>query len=264
MRLPDGSLKIVIYRKPTHTDQYLNFQSNHPLEHKLGIVCTLYHRANTVISQDSDKKQETEHIDTALIACGYPKWAITKATQPRNTDRPSTRNTASGETNKGTLVLPYIPKLSEELRRVFGAYGWQVSIKPTSNLRQQLVAPNDKTDKKDITGPLYLTRCQGKTSRGQCTETYIGETERSIKARFLEHRHPSSTSSEVSQHIHIESPGHNIDLQEVEILNREPRFVERGIREAIQIRVHQPTLNRDGGRHKLSSLYDTVLRSMAH
>ena len=68
---------------------------------------------------------------------------------------------------------------------------------------------------------------------GHCEEFYIGETERSLKARFLEHRSPSSTSSEVSQHIHIESPGHKIDLEKVKILDREPRWFERGIKEAI-------------------------------
>ena len=71
---------------------------------------------------------------------------------------------------------------------------------------------------------------------GQCEEFYIGETERSLKARFLEHRRPSSTSSEVSQlsqHIHNESPGHKIDLEKVKILDREPRWFERGIKEAI-------------------------------
>ena len=98
-----------------------------------------------------------------------------------------------------------------------------MSSKPTSNIRQALVAPKDKVEKKDVTGPVYYIRCQGQTNRGQCTESYIGETERSLKARLAEHRRPSTTSSEVSQHIHIESPRHSVDIEEVKILDREPK-----------------------------------------
>ena len=41
------SLNIEIYRKPTHTNQYLLFNSHHPLEHKLGVIRTLNHWAET-------------------------------------------------------------------------------------------------------------------------------------------------------------------------------------------------------------------------
>ena len=51
--------------------------------------------------------------------------------------------------------------------------------------------------------------------------------ERSLKICFLEHKRPSSTKSEVSNHIHIESPPHHIDLDEVKILDREPHWFER-------------------------------------
>ena len=44
-----GTLYTNIYRKPTHSKRYLNFKSEHPLEHKSAVVNTLIHRANALI-----------------------------------------------------------------------------------------------------------------------------------------------------------------------------------------------------------------------
>ena len=54
-RRTDGSRKFSVYRKPTHIDQYLQFQSHQPMEHKVGVIRTLAHRAHTIIS-DPQKK----------------------------------------------------------------------------------------------------------------------------------------------------------------------------------------------------------------
>ena len=58
----DGTLKTKIYHKPPHTDQYLNWDSNHYLEHKRSVVCTLLCRAETVVSEPEDVKEEVEHV----------------------------------------------------------------------------------------------------------------------------------------------------------------------------------------------------------
>ncbi|XP_070532995.1 uncharacterized protein [Ptychodera flava] len=256
----DGSINLKIYRKPTHTDQYLNFTSNHPLQQKLGVIQTLFHRAESVITDTTDCVEEKQHITQALAKCGYPSWTfnrVSKQSKPKAT----TSKARKDFVRKGQNVLPYVKGISEALKRTFNSYGILVCFKPTQTLRQLLVAPKDKTAKKDITGPVYMIPCQGQTDKGPCTQFYIGETERSLKTRFLEHRRPSSTTSEVSQHIHIESPDHFVNLENVEILDRDPRYFERGVKEAIYIRVNQRSLNRDSGRYKLPKVYDPILMS---
>ena len=42
------------FLKTTHTDQYLNWESNHPVEHKLSVARSLMHRADTIVSDKSD------------------------------------------------------------------------------------------------------------------------------------------------------------------------------------------------------------------
>ena len=44
-RMDDGSLDVIVYRKPTHTDWYLDFHSHHPPQVKRDLVKCLFDRA---------------------------------------------------------------------------------------------------------------------------------------------------------------------------------------------------------------------------
>ena len=57
-REPDGKLVSSVYRKPTHTDQYLAYDSHHPQSVKRGIVKCLHGRAKRIITKPSGTAQE--------------------------------------------------------------------------------------------------------------------------------------------------------------------------------------------------------------
>ena len=74
--LDDTSTKITTYRKPTHTDHYLNFNSHHPLIHKRSVVRTLTTRAQLYVTTAEDRKAKISHVRNALRANNYKKWAL--------------------------------------------------------------------------------------------------------------------------------------------------------------------------------------------
>ena len=72
----DWGTNITIYQKSTHTDQYLKFSSNHPLEHKRAVVRTLTHRAKEFVTTSEDQECELKHVRNALRTNGYTEWAL--------------------------------------------------------------------------------------------------------------------------------------------------------------------------------------------
>ena len=50
-RREDESIKLLVYRKATHTDQYVSFQSHHPPQHKLAVIRTLLERDDSIVTE---------------------------------------------------------------------------------------------------------------------------------------------------------------------------------------------------------------------
>ena len=74
----DGKLSITVYRKPTNTNQYLQWDSHHHLLAKYSVISTLTHRAKTVCRNPDLLPKEMEHLRKTHTHCKYPKWALDK------------------------------------------------------------------------------------------------------------------------------------------------------------------------------------------
>ena len=259
--LSNGHLDTSVYRKDTHTDQYLLFDSHHPLVHKLGVIRTLFHRADTISSTETNKREEKEHLESALGICGYNKWTFHKAlkkSQPTSKDPAPTRD-QDQPNRRRNLTIPYISGLSEKLRRVFGQYRIPVSFKPTNTLRQKLVHPKDKSPKDRQSNVVYAIQCKDT----DCVDSYIGETKQTLNKRMYQHRRPSTGAGDSAVYLHQNAKDHSFVNEDVVILDREHRWYERGVKEAIYVNVEQPSLNKGGGlRHNLAGAYTSVINKI--
>ena len=74
----DSSLSVTVYHKPTHTDQYLQWDIHHNLSTKYSIIGIHTHRAKTVCTRPKLFKKKLQHLREALVKCKYPNWGISR------------------------------------------------------------------------------------------------------------------------------------------------------------------------------------------
>ena len=191
----DGSLSTTIYRKPTHTDLYLQWDSNHTITSKYSVVGTLNHRAQVICSSPELLQQEEKHLHQALTRCNYPEWAlnrakiISKANKKRRQNH-TTNNNVINQNQKPYMVVLCYKGLSESLKKIYGKHGVQVYFKGGNTIKSLLVAPKDQDPILKKSGVIYRYKC----GRVDCDEEYIGESSRTFGERFREHqRHPSQS-----------------------------------------------------------------------
>ena len=131
-----------VQKEHVHTDQYLHFDSHQPLQHKLGVIRTLQHRANTISSNTDILNNELDHVKHALSVCGYTKWVWNSTAK----DKSSKSRSRDHAPPVSSITLPYIQGATEGLSREISEAGVAVHVKPTNTIRSMLVSPKDKPE----------------------------------------------------------------------------------------------------------------------
>ena len=129
-----------VYRKPTFTGQYLNFNSHHPYKVKKGIVRYLQHRAKT-ISSDAAAAYQEEMISLRhhLHRNNYPESIIPV---PKNLDRRMGDNTRK----LTTVSLSYVKGLAERIQKICSPYDIRTVFTSGSTLRRYLFRVKPPTE----------------------------------------------------------------------------------------------------------------------
>ena len=164
----------------------------------------------------------------------------------------STSNNANNQKDNQNsyIVVPYYKELCESLKRTCNKYGVQVHFKGGVTIKNLLVAPKDKDPMLKKSGVIYRYECDGV----ECDEEYIGESSRAFGERFKEHQ---KAPSPIYDHYNI--TGHKISIDNFSIVGREDQNLIRTIKEALYIRVNNPSLNRNIGKYHLPHIWDEVL-----
>ncbi|XP_071093657.1 uncharacterized protein [Haliotis cracherodii] len=198
----DNKLHTSVYRKPTHTDQYLHHSSNHPPQFKRGIIANLARRAVNICSTSQQLQTERNHLRHVFTNFNnYPtslvEQTINSILSPR--ERPPRQQTAPF-----AISLPYIGTVSHQIQRLLKHHANIDTVFQRGRTIQNILSANGRpssSKKEDPAGVVYHIQCD-------CGDSYVGETSRPLPIRMKEHR-----TDHTQTH-----PDHNIQWNNITIL----------------------------------------------
>ena len=161
----NGRLSITEYRKPTHTDQYIQWDSHHHISAKYSVTNTLTHRAKQFAINLSFSKKKWNISGKYPLTVSTPNgpWTGWKEGLPsppvrlemRLTNRAlqDTQPTNNETKTKGHIVIPYTQGPCKSTKKICSRYGILTQCKCNSTIKNLLVPPRTRNLWKTKVGP---------------------------------------------------------------------------------------------------------------
>ena len=159
----NGEIFVLVYRKPTHTDQYLHCSSHHQTSCKESVVSSLLNRAYSIITNKDDLHKENARIKQVLKENGYQESIISKIFKriTNNHSLPQLQQQTQAADIQGT---------SENLRRILRSHKIRSTFYTENTLRKLLCKPKDQVATEDKNNIVYEIDCSN------CEAVYFGES----------------------------------------------------------------------------------------
>ena len=258
----NGHFATSVYRKPTFSGLYTNFDSFLPSDYKIGLVRTLLYRGFEICSNWTNFHVEWEFLRNTLHKNGYGfnlldscmKTFLDKKFGPNQV-----KTTVS--TKQFLLVLPYTGQIGvtvkKQIESLFGRCMPSTKVrtvfKPVRRISMMFLY-KDRVPKTLRSSVVYKFTC------AQCQSAYVGCTTRHLKKRISEHIGISHLTgkqisdpkgSAVFEHCTVKNCNRPSFENFTVLYNAETEF-QLKILESLEVNKSKPSLNRNIETLKLS------------
>jgi hypothetical protein len=240
-----------VYRKPTHTNNYIHHDSFVHDSHKLGAFHALVHRlVNIPLSKDNYFK-ELINIKRIASQNGFKESIIDNLIK-KHKHKKLIQNTTTLTQNKNSryIKLPFHPQLTKGLNKIFKSVDTKISFSSNNKLKHLLGNTKDKIDASNKSG-IYKINCSS------CDSAYIGQTRRNIKTRFKEHmahyRYNRPEKSSIA--LHLLNEGHHTSEKELKLIKQTPNHLLDAYESIFIHKFKNVVVNNDKGPIPFSPLY---------
>ena len=161
----------------------------------------------------------------------YPRGLILDAISRAKSAAECDRNDQPEEKGRTLRVsCPYVPGVTDALRRMFRTFGVQLACRPRNQIRSALPSLKTPVDPQHQSGVVYSIPC------AQCPVTYKGETEKWLATRVDQHReYIKKRDPKSAIYSHVRQTGHRIGFDQARIITKESKPKRRKKLEALAL-----------------------------
>jgi len=246
-----------VYRKPTFSGVYTNYDSFIPRSYKSSLVSTLLYRAFSICSNWKLIHKEFDGIKSIMLRNGYPVQLLDCGISKFLGRLHKPCQKPKDDSQEATMiVLPFLgrytklveKKIKQSLHQHLPTARVNFIYRASTRLRS-LFSFKDRIPSYLQSGVVYRYTC------GRCKSAYIGETTRHTKRRFHEHMGRSAlTGKPLARQVPSAISDHNktcmssIEETDFSILCRDNVSEYRlQVKETLFIHRDKPKLNTQGG-----------------
>jgi len=249
------------YRKSTWSGRYLNYLSHHPITHKRGVIYGLIDKIFLLSHPKFHYKNLNIVIET-LLKNSYPIMFIFTTINERikyNIHKLNKTNSNNNDNHSAKyFTIPFINSIYNPINTIAKQFKLKLAFSINNNLNNFIKVGKDKLDLTAHSEVVYLIPCK------DCQATYVGQTKRQLHTRIKEHKTDinKNNASPSAITLHRLESSHEIDWDNIKILDEEHIYNKRLISEMIYIKRQKNGLNNQNDTVSLPDSYSPIINSL--